>query len=588
MEWTPLPVGVENFEEIITKGYYYVDKTLLIRELIDLCGKVNLFTRPRRFGKTLNMSMLRYFFEKSQEDRSRLFAGTKIMEAGEKYLKEFGQYPVISLSLKSMKQGSYESAFHCLKEDIAREFKKHPEISQNLDSNDDRTKYDLLMNRKADDDEYLTSLKFLSECLYAFYGRKTIILIDEYDVPLENAYFSGFYDKMVRLIRSLFESALKTNDALEFAVVTGCLRIDMDAPSPLDSKGPRQVDETGFPAKLEKTSLSSQCQSIFTGLNNLNIISIMDTTYAEHFGFTQNEVDEMLAHYGLEGNRDTVRTWYDGYRFGSTEVYNPWSVINYVNSCYNDKKALLKPYWSNTSSNSIVRTLVERADISVKQEIEALIEGKTITKPIHEDITYDDMDSTQDNLWNFLFFTGYLKKISERQDGEDILVEMAIPNSEVRYIYKNTVLRWFEERTKEKELSPLYESILNGDCNTMAQILSDNLMETISFYDYQESYYHGFLAGMLKNIGNYIVLSNRESGNGRPDILLKYPSVRGKAVIMEIKIARTYQELERRCDEALKQIEDQKYEEALRQEGYSDILKYGIAFYRKECMVKQP
>lgn len=588
MEWTPLPVGVENFEEIITKDYYYVDKTLLIRDLIDLRGKVNLFTRPRRFGKTLNMSMLRYFFEKSQEDRSRLFAGTKIMEAGEKYLKEFGQYPVISLSLKSMKQGSYESAFHCLKEDIAREFKKHPEIFQNLDSNDDRTKYDLLMNRKADDDEYLTSLKFLSECLYAFYGRKTIILIDEYDVPLENAYFSGFYDKMVRLIRSLFESALKTNDTLEFAVVTGCLRIDMDAPSPLDSKGPRQVDEAGFPAKLEKTSLNSQCQSIFTGLNNLNIISIMDTTYAEHFGFTQNEVDEMLAHYGLEGNRDAVRTWYDGYRFGSTEVYNPWSVINYVNSCYNDKKALLKPYWSNTSSNSIVRTLVERADISVKQEIEALIEGKTITKPIHEDITYDDMDSTQDNLWNFLFFTGYLKKISERQDGEDILVEMAIPDSEVRYIYKNTVLRWFEERTKEKELSPLYESILNGDCNTMAQILSDNLMETISFYDYQESYYHGFLAGMLKNIGNYIVLSNRESGNGRPDILLKYPSVRGKAVIMEIKIARTYQELERRCDEALKQIEDQKYEEALRQEGYSDILKYGIAFYRKECMVKQP
>ena len=588
MEWTPLPVGVENFEEIITKDYYYVDKTLLIRDLIDLRGKVNLFTRPHRFGKTLNMSMLRYFFEKSQEDRSRLFAGTKIMEAGEKYLKEFGQYPVISLSLKSMKQGSYESAFHCLKEDIAREFKKHPEISQNLDSNDDRTKYDLLMNRKADDDEYLTSLKFLSECLYAFYGRKTIILIDEYDVPLENAYFSGFYDKMVRLIRSLFESALKTNDTLEFAVVTGCLRIDMDAPSPLDSKGPRQVDEVGFPAKLEKTSLSSQCQSIFTGLNNLNIISIMDTTYAEHFGFTQNEVDEMLAHYGLEGNRDAVRTWYDGYRFGSTEVYNPWSVINYVNSCYNDKKALLKPYWSNTSSNSIVRTLVERADISVKQEIEALIEGKTITKPIHEDITYDDMDSTQDNLWNFLFFTGYLKKISERQDGEDIFVEMAIPNSEVRYIYKNTVLRWFEERTKEKELSPLYESILNGDCNTMAQILSDNLMETISFYDYQESYYHGFLAGMLKNIGNYIVLSNRESGNGRLDILLKYPSVRGKAVIMEIKIARTYQELERRCDEALKQIEDQKYEEALRQEGYSDILKYGIAFYRKECMVKQP
>lgn len=554
MEWTPLPIGVENFEEIIEKGYYYVDKTLLIKDLIDLRGKVNLFTRPRRFGKTLNMSMLRYFFEKSDDDRSHLFAGKKIMAAGENYIRELGQYPVISLSLKSMKQACYESAFHCLKEEIAREFKKHPQLIRYLNSEDDRTKYQLLMNRGADDEEYLTSLKFLSECLYTFYGRRTVILIDEYDVPLEYAYFSGFYDRMVSLIRSLFESALKTNDTLEFAVITGCLRISKE--------------------------------SIFTGLNNLNVVSIMDTSYAEHFGFTQNEVDQMLTHYGLEQNRTAVRTWYDGYRFGETEVYNPWSVISYANSCYKDKNALLRPYWSNTSSNSIVRTLVERADLSVKQEIEALIEGKTITKPIHEDITYDDMDSTQDNLWNFLFFTGYLKKISEQQDGEEILVEMAIPNSEVRYIYKNTVLRWFEEKTKDKKFSLLYESILNGDREKMAEILSENLMETISFYDYQESYYHGFLAGMLKNIGNYIVLSNRESGNGRPDILLKYPSVRGKAVILEIKVAHTYQELESKCDEALRQIEEQKYEEALRQEGYSDILKYGVAFYRKECMVK--
>ena len=359
---------------------------------------------------------------------------------------------------------------------------------------------------------------------------------------------------MVSLIRSLFESALKTNDNLEFAVVTGCLRISKE--------------------------------SIFTGLNNLNVVSITNKTFAEHFGFTQEEVEQMLRDYGLEENLETVRQWYDGYQFGETEVYNPWSVINYVNSCYKNKKEFAKPYWSNTSSNSIVRNLVEHADLSVKQEIERLIEGGTIEKPIHEDITYDDMDSTQDNLWNFLFFTGYLKKISERQEGETIYMEMAIPNSEVRYVYKNAVLRWFEEKTAKKELTPLYESMLKGDTEKMAEILSENLMETISFYDYQESYYHGFLVGMLKNIGNYIVQSNRESGNGRPDILVRYPSVRGKAIIIEIKVSKTYQGLEEKCGEALEQIEKQDYAAALRQEGYRDILKYGVAFYRKECMVK--
>ena len=558
MTWKPLPIGVDDFGKLIEKGYYFIDKTPFIKELIDMKSEVNLFTRPRRFGKTLNMSMLRYFFEMGYEKNAELFRGLKIMDAGDKYLAHMGKYPVISISLKSMKQSSFELSFEMLKKVMSGEFLRHwKEVEESGKLTDaQKERYLRMRDVKGSDADYADALKFLSECLNACCGSSVIILVDEYDVPLENAYFAGFYEEMVSVIRSLFESALKTNENLEFAVVTGCLRISKE--------------------------------SIFTGLNNLNINSITTELYGEYFGFTPCEVTEMLDFYGLEENCETVRQWYDGYQFGSTEVYNPWSVINYVNSCYKNKEALLKPYWSNTSSNSIVRTLVERADISVKQEIESLIEGKTITKPIHEDITYDDMDSTQDNLWNFLFFTGYLKKISERQDGEDILVEMAIPNSEVRYIYKNTVLRWFEERTKEKELSPLYESILNGDCDTMAQILSDNLMETISFYDYQESYYHGFLAGMLKNIGNYIVLSNRESGNGRPDILLKYPSVRGKAVIMEIKVSRTYQELESKCDEALRQIEDRKYEEALRQEGYTDILKYGIAFYRKECMVKQP
>ena len=555
MAWKPLPVGVDNFEKLVTKGYYFVDKTLLIRDLLDMKGEVNLFTRPRRFGKTLNMSMLRYFFE-MDEDNRELFAGTKIMSAGEKYLKWIGQFPVISLSLKSMKQPNWELAFEMLKKVIGEEYSRHwktVETSGRL-SDADRERYRRIRDLKGTDADYADALKYLSDCLYVCTGRKTIILIDEYDVPLENAYFAGFYDRIISLIRSLFESALKTNENLEFALVTGCLRISRE--------------------------------SIFTGLNNLNVLSITGEDYAEYFGFTQDEVEAMLKFYGLEMNLKTVQQWYDGYQFGSTEVYNPWSVINYVQSCRMNKNAFARPYWSNTSSNSIVRTLVEKADLSVKQEIETLIEGKTITKPIHEDITYEDMDSTQDNLWNFLFFTGYLKKIREQQVGETIYMEMAIPNSEVRYIYKNTVLRWFEEKMDKKELSPLYESILSGDEKKMAEILSENLMETISFYDYQESYYHGFLTGMLKNIGSYIVLSNRESGNGRPDIILKYPSVRGKAVIIEIKVSETYRDLEKKCDEALRQIEEQKYDEALRQEGYQNIMKYGVAFYRKECMAK--
>lgn len=557
MTWSPLPVGVDDFEKLRKEQYYYIDKTLFIKDLLDMKGEVNLFTRPRRFGKTLNMSMLRCFFEKDMPGQAELFRGLQIMEAGERYLAFMGRYPVISLSLKSMKQPSCELSFEMLKKEVGSEFARHwrqVEESGKL-TQAQKERYLRIRDLRGVESDYADALKFLSECLRISEGERTVILIDEYDVPLENAYFAGFYEKMTGIIRSLFESALKTNDNLAFAVVTGCLRISRE--------------------------------SIFTGLNNLEINSITTALYGENFGFTQPEVEALLSFYGLEENLDTVQQWYDGYKFGNAEVYNPWSVISYVKSCCGDRQALPRPYWSNTSSNSIVRSLVERADLSVKQEIEALIEGKTITKPIHEDITYEDIDSTQENLWNFLFFTGYLKKISEYQEGENIYIEMAIPNREVRYIYKTTVLRWFEEKTDKKELTPLYESILEGDTDRMSRILSENLMETISFYDYQESYYHGFLAGMLKNIGSYIVLSNRESGNGRPDILLKYPSVRGKAVILEIKVADTFSRLEEKCDEALRQIEEQEYEESLRQEGYQDILKYGVAFYRKECMVKR-
>ena len=556
MSWKPLPIGVDNFENLIRNGYYFADKTLFIRELLDMKGEVNLFTRPRRFGKTLNMSMLRYFFEKSGEDPAVLFSGTKILEAGEQYLSHMGRYPVISLSLKSMKQPSPELSLAMLKKAVGAEFSRHWQAVHDSGKLTEAAleRYVRLRDLNGSDADYADALKYLSECLHACFGEKAVILIDEYDVPLENAWFHGFYDDVLFPVRSLFESALKTNDNLAFAVVTGCLRISRE--------------------------------SIFTGLNNLRILSVTDDSCSEYFGFTQQDVDQMLAFYDLPDRTETVKQWYDGYCFGNTEVYNPWSVINFVSSCRRNRNALPRPYWSNTSSNDIVRILVEKSDLSVRREIETLIEGSSITKPVHEDITYEDMQSTQDNLWNFLFFTGYLKKLREFQEEENIYIEMTIPNREVRYIYKNTVLHWFEEKTEKKELSPLYESILNGDAGKMAEILSENLMETISFYDYQESYYHGFLAGMLKNIGNYIVLSNREAGNGRPDIVLKYPSIRGKAVIIEIKVAGSWKELEKKCTEALKQIEEKNYEAELRREGYQDIMKYGVAFYRKECMVK--
>ena len=556
MSWKPLPIGVDNFENLIRNGYYFADKTLFIRELLDMKGEVNLFTRPRRFGKTLNMSMLRCFFEKSGEDPAVLFSGTKILEAGEQYLSHMGRYPVISLSLKSMKQPSLELSLAMLKKAVGAEFSRHWQAVHDSGKLTGAAleRYVRLRDLNGSDADYADALKYLSECLHACFGEKAVILIDEYDVPLKNAWFHGFYDDVLFPVRSLFESALKTNDNLAFAVVTGCLRISRE--------------------------------SIFTGLNNLRILSVTDDSCSEYFGFTQQDVDQMLAFYDLSDRTEAVKQWYDGYCFGNTEVYNPWSVINFVSSCRRNRNALPRPYWSNTSSNDIVRILVEKSDLSVRREIETLIEGSSITKPVHEDITYEDMQSTQDNLWNFLFFTGYLKKLREFQEEENIYIEMTIPNREVRYIYKNTVLHWFEEKTEKKELSPLYESILNGDAGKMAEILSENLMETISFYDYQESYYHGFLAGMLKNIGNYIVVSNREAGNGRPDIVLKYPSIRGKAVIIEIKVAGSWKELEKKCTEALKQIEEKNYEAELRREGYQDIMKYGVAFYRKECMVK--
>lgn len=552
-----LPIGYDDFREVIEGGFYYVDKTLFIKTLLDRKGKANLFTRPRRFGKSLNISMLRYFFEdtgdKNMNNRNKsLFSGLKIAEVGEEYLSGMTGYPVISLTLKGAKQPDFYLAMVSLKRQIANEYRRHEEIAGQLGSRKER--FMKIMLEQGDEGDYIDSLAFLSQCLESVYKKRCIILLDEYDVPLENAWFAGFYGEMSSFIRSLFESALKTNECLEFAVITGCLRISRE--------------------------------SIFTGLNNLEISSVLDVDYGEYFGFLQKEVDEMLGYYGLGAKSRLVREWYDGYCFGKSEIYNPWSVTKYVKELSTNEDGLPAPFWANTSSNSIVRTLVEQADNTVKEEIEDLIAGKGIEKPIHEDITYEDIFLSEDNLWNFLFFTGYLRQDSKRLEGDTRYITMRIPNMEVRYIYKNTIKEWFGMKVKQKDLSALYQAIEQRDIDKMSCELSLNLQETISFYDYAESFYHGFTAGLLKNMKDYRILSNRESGNGRPDLILRTPSVRGRAIIIEIKAVDKLSDLESGCEAALHQIEDKRYEASLRDEGYETIIKYGICFYKKECMVK--
>lgn len=557
-----LPIGYENYKEIIRKDLYYVDKTLLIKDILDKNGKVNLFTRPRRFGKTLTLSMLRTFFEQDTDpwgnitDHCDLFKGMKIMDAGERYVSEMGQYPVIFLSLKSGKQPNFEMAYQCLKDEVIKEYERHRYIllsDRLLDAA--KEKYRLIMEGKAEPSAYATGLAFLSSCLREAHGRNTIILIDEYDVPLENAHFMGFYDEMIGFIRSLFESALKTNDSLEFAVVTGCLRISKE--------------------------------SIFTGLNNLKIISILNTEYAEYFGFTQQEVEALLRYYGLEDRLDEAREWYNGYLFGNTQVYNPWSMINYTETLCSNRQAFPKPYWSNTSSNSIVRELVEAADEKTKREIEELIAGGTIEKPIHEEITYGDIHASQDNLWNFLFFTGYLKAVEQRFEVDTTYLTMKLPNMEIRYIYRYTIREWFTQRIKQTDFTVLYGNILDGKCEEIENFISNQLSTSISYHDAAENFYHGYLLGILSSFEGYAIESNREHGNGRPDIVLSPHDPRKSVILIEVKRTGKYSEMEKKCEEALQQIEEQNYAAGFLEEGYAGVEKFGFCFCRKSCRVKK-
>ena len=554
MKHKPLPIGVEDFKRLVDNGYYFVDKTLMIKELLENKETVNLFTRPRRFGKTLNMSMLQRFFEATEKSNAYLFDGLKIAAYPE-YMAYQGQYPVISVSLKSMKQASYTDAFYMYKNLIAKEYEKHKII---LESNkilqSEKEIFRNIMEQRADQNVYLNSIRTLSDILEKYYEKNVIILIDEYDVPLENAYHEGFYDDMTNLIRSCFESALKTNPSLEFAVLTGCLRVSRE--------------------------------SIFTGLNNLKTYSITKNKFSQYFGFTQEEMKEILQTFSLEQYAGTIAKWYDGYRFGLTEIYNPWSVLNCIDSYLQNDMVACEPYWSNTSSNRIVKRLIEESNERTKSMVEELINGTPIHTQIFEDVTYGTIDVNQDYIWSFLLFTGYLKIISCETIGDETYYDMVIPNVEIKSIYKNTIRSWFIDHINRDSRTDILESVIHADAEKLEDLLCTWLTNTISCFDEQENYYHGFVTGLVSGFNGYMVVSNRESGNGRFDLVVKQRSRWHHAAILEFKVVEKYNQMTKACEDALKQIEEKDYEASLRDEQYENIAKLGICFCQKRCRVK--
>ena len=560
-EWKKLPVGLENFREIQKSGFYYVDKTKLIEQLLENWSKVNLFTRPRRFGKTLNMSMLKSFFEIGA-DRT-LFDGLYISR-NQKLCEEYmGKYPVIFLSLKGIDGLSFEAAKYRLTELIGVEAERFAFLadSEKLTENE-RSKYRAiihLVNGKysMDEDMLVSSLQTLSQLLCRHYGQKAIILIDEYDVPLDKAFQHGYYKEMVSLIRGLFGQALKTNDDLQFAVLTGCLRVSKE--------------------------------SIFTGLNNFKVYAADDVRYDEEFGFTNKEIKKLLANYNLQEHFGKVKEWYDGYRFGNADIYCPWDVINYVDDLVSDPNVQPKSYWINSSGNDLVKRFIEQADITTKDEIEQLIAGNAVEKRIRPDLTYNEIDNSIDNIWSVLFTTGYLTRLGKAENG---VYKLIIPNQEVREVFVLQIREWFNQTVANNRASTdkINQGFLEGEVETIQQELTMFLGETISVFDTKarneekEIFYHGILLGILKNYSGWVVKSNRESGDGFADIRLK-PKNPDAGIIVELKYVRSLHDLDQACERALEQIEDRRYDTELREDGRNDILAYGIAFCRKRCKV---
>ena len=546
-----LPVGIDSFEKLRREDFYYVDKTRMIVDLMANWGEVNLFTRPRRFGKTLNMSMLKCFFEIGT-DKS-LFDGLRVSE--EKALCEtyMGKYPVVFVSLKGVDGLTFEDAYRRLRGIIREEalrlsFLKY---SEELDADDLRSFLRILSEEDTSAD-MVSSLRMLCTLLEKHYGQKPILLIDEYDVPLDKAYYHGYYPQMIDLIRAMFQAALKTNSSLFFAVLTGCLRVSKE--------------------------------SIFTGLNNLMVHSISDPSFDEYFGFTDEEVGKMLSDYGLEAHHQEAREWYDGYRFGGQDVYCPWDVINYVYALRVDPQAEPKAYWLNTSGNAMVRELISKsADGTTQMEIERLIEGETITKTLNEQLTHNEIRSSIGNIWSLLYMTGYLTTAQKPSGGR---YELRIPNREVRQIYMQQVLSWFEDKASAEtdKLTSLYAAFETGDVDTIKEILDEQLLDTVSFYDAHESFYHGFLLALLSTCASWNVSSNIETGRGRSDILVSRKD-RKIGFVVEVKDVKDEEKLDAACEAALRQIDERDYTAILRRFRVKEIHKYGIAFWDKECRI---
>lgn len=553
-----LPIGIENFEEMRREDFYYVDKSHVIEQLLTQWGKVNLFTRPRRFGKSLNMSMLQSFFEIGKD--KTLFDGLRISDNQELCEKYQGKFPVVSVSLKGINGATYEEARRFLIKTINEEARRLSVLSDSTEI--DETDHELLTQLKKKEmtnDSLVYSIRELTELLEKHYGSKVIVLIDEYDVPLAKANENGYYDEMVLLIRNLFENALKTNSSLKFAVLTGCLRI----------------------AK----------ESIFTGLNNFKVYSITDKSFDETFGFTDAEVKELLRYYGQEKYYETVKEWYDGYRFGNVDVYCPWDVINFCSDHLADPGLEPKNYWANTSGNSVISHFIDsvgKPQKLTRMELEQLVNGGIVQKEINSELTYKELYSSIDNLWSTLFMTGYLTQRGEPSGNRYNLV---IPNREIRNIITNHILKMFKENVKDdgKTVSDLCDALLNQNPEKVELIFTEYMKKTISIRDTfarkptKENFYHGLLLGILGFKENWSVMSNRESGDGFGDILIRIED-EDVGIVIEVKYADDGN-LQGECEKALQQIIDIRYTEALEQEGIHTIIKYGIACYRKKCKV---